>query len=202
MPRISAESVAAHVARQEAAVLDAAVRLFSERGYSEVTIGDIAAEVGLARNSLYRYFPDKDHILLAWFRRELPGQVRRSHELLRGAGPPADRIVAWVFAQMDDAGQPAHELVTALSDRARHLDPESRRELVESRARLTAPLGEALREAGLSGGDAEAAAALIDGLVAAAVRHEAQGGDSGAVRDRLRAAVRVLATAGPTRSAR
>src|SRR5690606_10118161 len=76
VPRISAESVAAHVARQEAAVLDAAVRLFSERGYSEVTIGDIAAEVGLARNSLYRYFPDKDHILLAWFRRELPGQVR------------------------------------------------------------------------------------------------------------------------------
>jgi len=73
---------------------------------------------------------------------------------------------------------------------------------VESRARLTAPLGDALREAGLSGSDAEGAAALIDGLVAAAVRHEAQGGDSGAVRDRLRAGVRVLATAGPTPSAR
>ena len=52
MPRIKADTIADHVAQQRAAVLDAAVRLFTERGYAEVSLGDVAAEVGLARNSL------------------------------------------------------------------------------------------------------------------------------------------------------
>ncbi len=50
MPRIKADNIAEHVAQQRAAVLDAAVRLFVERGFSEVGLADIAAEVGLARN--------------------------------------------------------------------------------------------------------------------------------------------------------
>ena len=79
MPRISADTIAEHVARQEAAVLDAAVRLFVERGYREVGLADIAAEVGLARSSLYRYVPDKAHLLVQWYRREVPAQTAAFH---------------------------------------------------------------------------------------------------------------------------
>ena len=75
MPRIAADNIAEHVANQQAAVLDAAVRLFTASGYHDVSLGDIASEVGLARNSLYRYFPDKAHLLLAWFRVVVPETI-------------------------------------------------------------------------------------------------------------------------------
>ena len=77
MPQIKAASVAEHVAEQEQAVFTRAIRLFLERGYENVTLGDIGVGIGLARNSLYRYFPDKAHILLRWFQSELPRQVTR-----------------------------------------------------------------------------------------------------------------------------
>ena len=44
-------------------ILDVASRLFSEVGYESVTMRAIAAELGYAHGTLYRYFPDKSHLL-------------------------------------------------------------------------------------------------------------------------------------------
>jgi AcrR family transcriptional regulator len=126
VPRIQADSIAEHVAQQEAAVFEAAIRLFCEHGYAQVTMGDIAADVGLARNSLYRYFPDKAHILLRWFRAELPRQTERSRALLAGDGPPVERIKRWADDQLDYAHQPEHRLIAALSDAVPNLDADTR----------------------------------------------------------------------------
>lgn len=46
-------------------ILDAAVALFSEKGFNETTVQDIAAKSGVATGTVYLYFPSKDHILLA-----------------------------------------------------------------------------------------------------------------------------------------
>lgn len=89
---------ARQLARQEQAVFDAAIALFTDRGYGAVTLADIAAEVGLARNSLYRYFPDKAAILLRWYRTELrrrrldrpscwPATTRRRRDSCGGPRP-------------------------------------------------------------------------------------------------------------------
>lgn len=126
MPRISADTVAEHVERQEAAVFEAALRLFLERGYAAVSLADIAAEVGLARNSLYRYFPDKAHILVRWLRHELPEQVAESERLLGGEGDPVERIRRWANYQLDYARQPEHGLIAAFPDVARNLDAATR----------------------------------------------------------------------------
>ena len=63
MPRITGSNIVEHVAAQEQAVFDAAIGLFTEQGVSNVTTADIATEVGLARTSLYRYFPTKASIV-------------------------------------------------------------------------------------------------------------------------------------------
>ena len=175
MPRIQADSVAEHVAQQEAAVFDAALRLFVERGYAGVTLADVAAEVGLARSSLYRYFPDKAHILLRWFRAELPAQVERAAAILGGDGPPRARIEAWVDDQLDYALRPEHQLVVALSEAIGDLDPDERAELADSHRQVLAPLDAALAEAGLAEVDERSAVAdLIGGLVIAAGQREAR----------------------------
>jgi AcrR family transcriptional regulator len=41
----------------------AALELYSERGYDETTVSDIAARVGVTSRTYFRYFPDKREVL-------------------------------------------------------------------------------------------------------------------------------------------
>jgi len=50
---------------QRKAVLDAASRLFIEKGFRGTSINDIADAVGVTRTALYYYFPSKESILVA-----------------------------------------------------------------------------------------------------------------------------------------
>lgn len=109
------------------AILDAAARLFSERGYQGTTMGDIAAAVSLNKGTLYHYVPSKadllaricgesvDDILLLFA--DLPAdlepaaRVRRIvvglvHELARR---PHHAIVYLQEMQWVDEWLPAHE---------------------------------------------------------------------------------------------
>ena len=65
MPRIAAASIEEHVRRQNARITAAARRLFARDGFHGTDLAAIAQEVGLARNSLYRYYANKDELLLA-----------------------------------------------------------------------------------------------------------------------------------------
>ena len=49
---------------QRAAILDAAEKLFLQNGLENTKIIDIAAEAGITKMSLYRYFPNRDVIAL------------------------------------------------------------------------------------------------------------------------------------------
>lgn len=192
MPRIQADSVAEHVAQQRAAVFDAAVALFVEEGYGEVSMGDIAARVGLARNSLYRYFPDKAHILLEWFRDELPRQAQRSATLLAGDGAPDERVATWALDQLDYAHEPEHALMASLPDLLAGADADTRSELAEAHRQIAAALDTALEEAGIAGvADRRVVAELLGGMVLAAGRSEADGPDP-VVRHHLLDAMRAV----------
>lgn len=43
-------------------ILDAAMRIFAEKGYHAATIADVAAEAGLGKGTLYLYFRNKEAI--------------------------------------------------------------------------------------------------------------------------------------------
>ncbi len=49
-------------------ILDASLKLFSEKGIRETTIKDIAKEVGITEGAIYRHFRSKDEIVLELFR--------------------------------------------------------------------------------------------------------------------------------------
>lgn len=116
MPRIEAASVEEHVRLQTERILDAATRLFRERGYRNTDLEDIAAAVGLARNSLYRYYPGKDHILLACVQRDMVPFIDELAGLVSRYPDPRKRIGAWLDAQIDIATSPAHATLEMMAE--------------------------------------------------------------------------------------
>ena len=52
-------------ARTREAVVETALRLFSERGYLGVRVEDIAREAGVSRATFYKYFAEREEILAA-----------------------------------------------------------------------------------------------------------------------------------------
>ena len=51
--------------RTRQAILDAALALFSERGFFGASLRDIAGAVGVRESALYHYFPSKDALFEA-----------------------------------------------------------------------------------------------------------------------------------------
>lgn len=70
------------------AIADAAVALFTERGFAETTMDDVAEAAGVSRRTAYRHFPSKDDLVFEQPRRwlvhfnehvseSLPGETQR-----------------------------------------------------------------------------------------------------------------------------
>jgi AcrR family transcriptional regulator len=51
--------------RSRAAILEAALELFSHRGYGATSVRDIAGRAGVSTGAVYHQFPDKDALFLA-----------------------------------------------------------------------------------------------------------------------------------------
>ncbi len=174
-------------------MFDAAVGLFIERGYANVSLADIAEAVGLKRNSLYRYFPSKEAILMRWFHAELNERLERSTELLGREGDPLASIAAWVDDQLDYAAQPGHALVATMTQIEPDLAAETRDELSCIHSRLLAPLRAIVARTGVDDeATLDATCELISGLILSAARHEARTGVRSATRTRLHAAIAAL----------
>jgi len=199
VPRINADNIAEHVAQQRAAVLDAAVKLFATNGYHEVSLGDIAAEVGLARNSLYRYVPDKTHLLVEWYRRTVPDIRSTWRAVTRGDDEPALRLQRWARTYLEWAGTPEHQLIAPLTEAHRSLDDQTRAELAELHRSMMAIVADIVRDAGVPDDEIAATVDLLAGLVLGAARAEAAHGPNPGTRHRLDAAITatVAADRGP-----
>jgi AcrR family transcriptional regulator len=65
-----AMATAAQELRTDARILDAAFEAVATHGLSRLTMDDVARLAGLARQTVYRYFPSKDALIVALVERE------------------------------------------------------------------------------------------------------------------------------------
>ncbi|MFO7603470.1 MAG: TetR/AcrR family transcriptional regulator [Gammaproteobacteria bacterium] len=65
-----------------AEILDAALALFTEKGFAASRIDDVAARAGVAKGTVYVYFDSKDALFKAMVKRKLGPQLERAEHLV------------------------------------------------------------------------------------------------------------------------
>jgi AcrR family transcriptional regulator len=73
-------------------IIEAAARVFANRGYNSTLIAEIATEAGIGKGTIYEYFPSKEDLFFAvfeWFV-EIPKRKPRSVLLLWEDLPQSD----------------------------------------------------------------------------------------------------------------
>ncbi|WP_433418709.1 TetR/AcrR family transcriptional regulator [Microtetraspora malaysiensis] len=94
----------ADAARNRAAVLEAAERLFAEHGVAAVSMDQIAAAAGVGKGTLFRRFGDKSGLAVALLdarERVLQEAILHGPPPLGPGAPPAERLTAFVDAYLD-----------------------------------------------------------------------------------------------------
>jgi len=173
MPKIAATSIDEHVQMQLQRIIAAAKLLFSEQGFHGTDIGDIAREVGLARNSLYRYFANKDELLLACVKEDMEPHMQRLAELSESYPDPVERMIALVTMQFELATGPEHatmELMSEVRDGSRQL----RNDVEQMHSAPNKLLKHALTELYGSSERVDTRAAMISGIVMSTTAHALQ----------------------------
>lgn len=93
---------------REQAILDATNHLLAEKGYELMAMDDIAAEVGIAKGSLYKHFASKEALAAAVMVRLLR-ETRAALEALPADMPATDKLRAlleWTLRQRLAGGVP------------------------------------------------------------------------------------------------
>lgn len=110
---------------RDANILDAAIRVFTRYGLSRSTMNDIAREAGVARQTLYNAYPNKEEVLRAAARKSIQesiDEVRSAWETTPGLEAKLvqfTEIVPLKWWDMVQASPDIAELVDGLHNVAR-----------------------------------------------------------------------------------
>lgn len=130
---------------REAALHEAATRLFRQRGFHATSMQDLAEDLGMNRGSLYHYIEAKDDLLWAIVNgamERLDGAVR---PILEGPDPIPERLTRAIAAHLAFAAEHGDELAL-IQIELRALAPERRATLVGQRDAYEAVWREAIRQ--------------------------------------------------------
>lgn len=94
VPKLWNDTIEAHRREVHDAILRTTVALVQEHGLLAVTMSQIAAETGIGRATLYKYFPDVESILRAWHQRQINDHLGSLAAARDRATTPDDRLAA------------------------------------------------------------------------------------------------------------
>jgi len=80
-------------------ILNAAEKLFADRGYEAATVNDILDAVKIAKGTFYYYFKSKEDVLDALIDRRISEGVEKAQEIAASSISPVQKILAIMMAQ-------------------------------------------------------------------------------------------------------
>jgi TetR/AcrR family transcriptional regulator, fatty acid metabolism regulator protein len=117
---------------KRARILDAAVKVFAERGFHSATVAEIARGAGVADGTIYLYFKGKDDLLLRLFDEkmtELVAEVRGALSQERSAPGKLRRFIQLHLALVERNPDLAAVLIVELRQSAQFLKAADRQKL-------------------------------------------------------------------------
>jgi AcrR family transcriptional regulator len=106
-------------------IISLAAGLFDQSGYSSTTMDDIAREVGVAKPTLYHYFPSKDDILHAIHEEFIDLLIGR-HEARAGTGLRPEQLLLEAMADILELMETHRGHVRVFFEHHRELPAEAR----------------------------------------------------------------------------
>jgi len=97
----------------KAAILDAALELFLERGYEDTTMRAIAEQAGVALGNAYYYFHSKEHLIQAFYGRTHQDHLNASAALLTEERDLKARLLGVMRAKIETI-EPYHQFAGKL----------------------------------------------------------------------------------------
>jgi AcrR family transcriptional regulator len=92
-------------------VVDAAVRIFWEKGYASASVQDVADALGMLKGSLYYYIDSKESLLEKIFQDSHVDLMRLTQQAVESDAPAVDRLVRflhdyamWTLTHIQQAG--------------------------------------------------------------------------------------------------
>ncbi len=158
--------MAEHRRKQRAALLDAARALLADGGVPALTFSALAARTGLARSSVYEYFGSRAAVVEELCAVDFPRWAAEVAAATAEPATPAERIEAYVRAQLTLAADGRHRAVVAIS--AGELSDAARERIRAAHAGLLDLVVGVLDELGHA--EPRVTALLLQGVVDAAVR--------------------------------
>jgi TetR/AcrR family transcriptional regulator, cholesterol catabolism regulator len=114
--------------RRAPQIIEAAARVFAERGYHGATTQDIADVLGIRQASLYYYFSSKEGALEAVCLKGVEGFFEAAKAIAAGPGSAANRLARLIDSHLSpliDRG----DFVKVFLNERQHLPTESRRRI-------------------------------------------------------------------------
>ncbi len=118
--------------KRRAEVLDAAARVFHQKGYEATSIQDIADEVGILKGSVYYYISSKEDVLFELLEEVHEAALGAVLEAVAADGDPLQKIRAFVRTLAQFNAEHRVRMGILLHD-FRSLSEERRREIVGER---------------------------------------------------------------------
>jgi AcrR family transcriptional regulator len=125
MPTVAARRIAGSTHRRAPEILEAAARVFAERGYHGASTHDIAEVLGIRQASLYYYFASKEVALEQICTLGVQGCLGRAAAIAEGTGTAAEKVRGLIRAQLGWMRDGSDFLRVFLRER-RHLPDEAR----------------------------------------------------------------------------
>ncbi|MEV6712524.1 TetR/AcrR family transcriptional regulator [Lentzea sp. NPDC051208] len=115
-------------------LIDAATRLFADKGYERVAVQEIVEHAGVTKGAMYHYFGSKDDLLHEIYGRLLRLQTEHLEKIASSTGPVAERLreaaVDVIVTSVDD-----FDAAKVFFRSMNHLSEEKQREVRAERRR-------------------------------------------------------------------
>ena len=153
------------------AILDTSAKLFSQHGYKEVSIRDIAQACGMTNAALYYHFKNKEDLFLAMLQRDHEQTLAALREAASGPGDLREDLKQLVARYAEITCQRSQSFQTLRRDLSNVEDVRRHKLFAEMHASFLRPLEERLAQAQAEGeiqsGDARFYARLLHGMIVA-----------------------------------